>query len=92
MVTTRYINVIICKTNSLYNAKRADLFNWNKVMVAYCDGGAFTGDVERVDPVCYCIKQHNLIISFILFTIWFYFSCFENGVCVWGLWWGDMKL
>ncbi|XP_055822272.1 pectin acetylesterase 8-like [Solanum dulcamara] len=27
-----------------------DLFNWNKVMVAYCDGGAFTGDVERVDP------------------------------------------
>ncbi|KAL3360744.1 hypothetical protein AABB24_013941 [Solanum stoloniferum] len=28
-----------------------DLFNWNKVMVAYCDGGAFTGDVETVDPV-----------------------------------------
>ncbi|KAH0641813.1 hypothetical protein KY290_035181 [Solanum tuberosum] len=27
-----------------------DLFNWNKVMVAYCDGGAFTGDVETVDP------------------------------------------
>ncbi|KAG5589690.1 hypothetical protein H5410_040204 [Solanum commersonii] len=27
-----------------------DLFNWNKVMVVYCYGGAFTGDVETIDP------------------------------------------
>ncbi|MCD7449030.1 hypothetical protein HAX54_048467 [Datura stramonium] len=27
-----------------------DFYNWNKVIVAYCDGGAFTGDAEYVDP------------------------------------------
>ncbi|XP_009799834.1 pectin acetylesterase 8-like [Nicotiana tabacum] len=27
-----------------------DFYNWNKVLVRYCDGGAFTGDVEYVDP------------------------------------------
>ncbi|MCE3051002.1 hypothetical protein HAX54_048712 [Datura stramonium] len=28
-----------------------DFYNWNKVFVRYCDGGAFTGDIEYVDPV-----------------------------------------
>nr|XP_009779347.1 PREDICTED: protein notum homolog isoform X1 [Nicotiana sylvestris]XP_016454492.1 PREDICTED: pectin acetylesterase 8-like [Nicotiana tabacum] len=28
-----------------------DFYNWNKVFVRYCDGGAFTGDVEYVDHV-----------------------------------------
>ncbi|KAK4344037.1 hypothetical protein RND71_037131 [Anisodus tanguticus] len=27
-----------------------DFYNWNKVIIAYCDGGSFTGDVEYVDP------------------------------------------
>ncbi|XP_060209202.1 pectin acetylesterase 7-like [Lycium barbarum] len=27
-----------------------DFYNWNKVIIAYCDGGSFTGDVEHVDP------------------------------------------
>ncbi|KAH0706446.1 hypothetical protein KY289_011522 [Solanum tuberosum] len=27
-----------------------DFYNWNKVFVRYCDGGAFTGDIENVDP------------------------------------------
>ncbi|XP_015060712.1 pectin acetylesterase 8-like isoform X1 [Solanum pennellii] len=26
-----------------------DFYNWNKVFVRYCDGGAFTGDIENVD-------------------------------------------
>lgn len=30
-----------------------DFYNWNKVIVRYCDGGAFTGDVEYVDPVMF---------------------------------------
>ncbi|WMV41003.1 hypothetical protein MTR67_034388, partial [Solanum verrucosum] len=38
-----------------------DLFNWNKIMVAYCDGGAFTGDVERVDPVLFLPTKHATI-------------------------------
>ncbi|XP_009589914.1 pectin acetylesterase 8-like isoform X1 [Nicotiana tabacum] len=28
-----------------------DFYNWNRVMVIYCDGASFTGDVEIVDPV-----------------------------------------
>ncbi|KAM3216189.1 pectin acetylesterase 8 [Capsicum annuum] len=27
-----------------------DFYNWNKVILAYCDGGSFVGDVEYVDP------------------------------------------
>ncbi|XP_020263712.1 pectin acetylesterase 8-like isoform X2 [Asparagus officinalis] len=27
-----------------------DLYNWNRVLIRYCDGSSFTGDVERVDP------------------------------------------
>ncbi|XP_059306332.1 pectin acetylesterase 8-like [Lycium ferocissimum] len=27
-----------------------DFYNWNRVMVIYCDGSSFTGDVEEVDP------------------------------------------
>ncbi|PHT51926.1 hypothetical protein CQW23_06388 [Capsicum baccatum] len=26
-----------------------DFYNWNKVILAYCDGGSFVGDVEYVD-------------------------------------------
>jgi len=29
----------------------ADFYNWNRVLVRYCDGSSFTGDVETVDPV-----------------------------------------
>jgi hypothetical protein len=28
-----------------------DFYNWNRVMVRYCDQSSFTGDVEEVDPV-----------------------------------------
>ncbi|XP_027775200.1 pectin acetylesterase 8-like isoform X2 [Solanum pennellii] len=28
-----------------------DFYNWNRVMVIYCDGSSFTGDVELVDPI-----------------------------------------
>ncbi|XP_070027696.1 pectin acetylesterase 7-like isoform X2 [Nicotiana sylvestris] len=34
-----------------FYVKYADFYNWNKVFVRYCDGGAFTGDVEYVDHV-----------------------------------------
>ncbi|XP_060205300.1 pectin acetylesterase 8-like isoform X1 [Lycium barbarum] len=27
-----------------------DFYNWNRVLVRYCDGSSFTGDVEDVDP------------------------------------------
>ncbi|XP_057421632.1 pectin acetylesterase 8-like [Lotus japonicus] len=27
-----------------------DFYNWNRIMVRYCDGASFTGDVEEVDP------------------------------------------
>ncbi|CAJ1942025.1 unnamed protein product [Sphenostylis stenocarpa] len=27
-----------------------DFYNWNRVLVRYCDGSSFTGDVEEVDP------------------------------------------
>ncbi|MFS7969208.1 putative pectinacetylesterase/NOTUM [Helianthus anomalus] len=26
-------------------------YNWNRVIMRYCDGASFTGDVEKVDPV-----------------------------------------
>ncbi|KAK4359608.1 hypothetical protein RND71_021837 [Anisodus tanguticus] len=28
---------------------KIEFYNWNKVLVKYCEGGAFTGDVEYVD-------------------------------------------
>ncbi|KAL8054121.1 hypothetical protein ABFX02_05G117300 [Erythranthe guttata] len=27
-----------------------DFYNWNRVVVRYCDGASFTGDIEAVDP------------------------------------------
>ncbi|KAK2972784.1 hypothetical protein RJ640_026483 [Escallonia rubra] len=27
-----------------------DFYNWNRIVVRYCDGSSFTGDVEEVDP------------------------------------------
>ncbi|CAL5347969.1 unnamed protein product [Camellia sinensis] len=27
-----------------------DFYNWNRIMVMYCDGSSFTGDVEAVNP------------------------------------------
>ncbi|KAM3283611.1 pectin acetylesterase 8 isoform X1 [Capsicum chacoense] len=35
---------------SINKSENPDFYNWNKVIVRYCDGGAFTGDVEYVDP------------------------------------------
>jgi hypothetical protein len=32
-------------------SQNPDFSNWNRVMVRYCDGSAFTGDVEEVDAV-----------------------------------------
>lgn len=26
-------------------------YNWNRVIMRYCDGASFIGDVEKVDPV-----------------------------------------
>ncbi|OIT28141.1 PREDICTED: pectin acetylesterase 7-like isoform X2 [Nicotiana attenuata] len=37
---------IYSKTRSV----NPDFYNWNKVFVRYCDGGAFTGNAEYVDP------------------------------------------
>nr|GMD92240.1 pectin acetylesterase 8-like [Ipomoea batatas] len=37
----------ILHNNSHHNP---DFSNWTKVMVRYCDGSSFTGDVEDVDP------------------------------------------
>jgi len=31
-------------------SENPDFYNWNRVMVRYCDGSSFTGDVEEVDP------------------------------------------
>lgn len=28
-----------------------DFYNWNRALIAYCDGGSFSSDVEEVDPV-----------------------------------------
>ncbi|KAM7499967.1 hypothetical protein LguiA_024381 [Lonicera macranthoides] len=30
-------------------------YNWNRVLIRYCDGASFTGDVEKVDPA---LKLH----------------------------------
>lgn len=32
-------------------SENPDFYNWNRVMVRYCDGSSFTGDVEEVDPI-----------------------------------------
>lgn len=34
-----------------------DFYNWNRVMVIYCDGSSFTGDVELVDPVHHLLTR-----------------------------------
>ncbi|XP_060168230.1 pectin acetylesterase 8-like [Lycium barbarum] len=31
-------------------SSNSEFYNWNKVFVRYCDGGAFTGNAESVDP------------------------------------------
>ncbi|KAM7493791.1 hypothetical protein LguiB_028400 [Lonicera macranthoides] len=28
-----------------------DFYNWNRILVRYCDGSSFTGDVEEVEPI-----------------------------------------
>ncbi|KAM7468994.1 hypothetical protein LguiA_007177 [Lonicera macranthoides] len=33
------------------NELNPHFYNWNRVLVRYCDGSSFTGDVEKVDPV-----------------------------------------
>ncbi|KAK4338835.1 hypothetical protein RND71_040297 [Anisodus tanguticus] len=35
--------------SSKNQSSNPDFYNWNKVFVRYCDGGAFTGDADRVD-------------------------------------------
>ncbi|GAU40950.1 hypothetical protein TSUD_187070 [Trifolium subterraneum] len=37
----------IFSNNKTFNP---DFYNWNRIMVRYCDGSSFTGDVEAVDP------------------------------------------
>ncbi|KAK2982143.1 hypothetical protein RJ640_026481, partial [Escallonia rubra] len=39
-------------TGILNNKKKfnPDFYNWNRILVRYCDGSSFTGDVEEVDP------------------------------------------
>jgi len=32
-------------------SQNPDFYSWNRVMVRYCDGSSFTGDVEEVDPI-----------------------------------------
>nr|XP_004251486.1 pectin acetylesterase 7-like [Solanum lycopersicum] len=36
--------------HSKNNTQNPDFYNWNKVVVAYCDGGSFIGDSEYIDP------------------------------------------
>eukprot|EP00253_Pinus_taeda_P028934 PITA_28934 len=31
-------------------SKNPDFYGWNRVLVRYCDGSSFTGDVEEVEP------------------------------------------
>lgn len=28
-------------------------YNWNRVLIRYCDGGSFAGDAEKPDPVIF---------------------------------------
>ncbi|KAL7122501.1 hypothetical protein ACP275_01G049200 [Erythranthe tilingii] len=42
----RYVSGIFT-VNQTFNQA---FYNWNKVIVVYCDGASFTGDVEEVDP------------------------------------------
>lgn len=37
------------------DAKVSYFYNWNQVIIRYCDGGSFTGDVEKPDPVCFVL-------------------------------------
>ncbi|KAG5570148.1 hypothetical protein H5410_059914 [Solanum commersonii] len=36
--------------HSKNESQNPDFYNWNKVLVAYCDGGSFIGDSEYIDP------------------------------------------
>lgn len=36
--------------HSKNQSQNPDFYNWNKVVVAYCDGGSFVGDAEYIDP------------------------------------------
>jgi hypothetical protein len=49
------VNINLLYTSSIDTSKNCltDFSNWNRVMVRYCDGSAFTGDVEEVDAVCW---------------------------------------
>ncbi|XP_076906193.1 pectin acetylesterase 8-like [Bidens hawaiensis] len=39
--------------SGIYSSKQTSnpgFYNWNRVVMRYCDGASFTGDVEKVDP------------------------------------------
>ncbi|XP_057416807.1 pectin acetylesterase 8-like isoform X2 [Lotus japonicus] len=46
MTEPRFFNGFLSE-NQKFNP---DFYNWNRILVRYCDGASFTGDVEEVDP------------------------------------------
>ncbi|CAH9142700.1 unnamed protein product [Cuscuta epithymum] len=45
MQPMKFKNVFSVHANDSY------FFNWNRVIVRYCDGGSFAGDADKLDPV-----------------------------------------
>ncbi|KAK9716068.1 hypothetical protein RND81_06G209200 [Saponaria officinalis] len=48
LMSTEYNFSGILSNNAQHNP---DFYNWNRVVVRYCDGSSYTGDVDAVDPV-----------------------------------------
>ncbi|KAG8390824.1 hypothetical protein BUALT_Bualt01G0123700 [Buddleja alternifolia] len=44
-ITPNYFGGILSQSRTT----NLDFYNWNRVMVRYCDGSSFTGDVEEID-------------------------------------------
>ncbi|KAM7497935.1 hypothetical protein LguiA_022349 [Lonicera macranthoides] len=45
---------VLRRTTSIRELEKestTDFYYWNRILVRYCDGSSFTGDVEQVDPV-----------------------------------------
>ncbi|MCE3215043.1 hypothetical protein HAX54_000608, partial [Datura stramonium] len=45
MTNTRVFSGLLSNTDTF----NPDFYNWHKIMIRYCDGSSYTGDVESVD-------------------------------------------
>ncbi|KAL1530987.1 [Wnt protein] O-palmitoleoyl-L-serine hydrolase [Salvia divinorum] len=43
-----------------------DFYNWNRVLIRYCDGASFMADVEAVDPVTKLYRRGRRIFASVL--------------------------